>query len=845
MDNESKLPSPKKVTASRQVKADDDIKSTGNELVNDYARYEDWTPLGEGGTAKVMRCLDPLMGRYVALKQLHSHMREDSVQYRRFIREARVMAQLEHPNIVPVHELGQDKEGNYYFSMKEVKGDTLQDVLKGLDLKQKKFEKAYPLDRLIDVFIQVCNAVSFAHSHGVVHRDLKPSNTLIGPFGEVMVMDWGLAKLLSDEATEDAVTDGSSTQFGFDESALTMAGAVSGTPMYMPPEQARGDLVGADKRSDIYTLGAILYQMLTMEYCVDGTKVMEIILNVVEGRVIPPCKRCPERKIPPELDAICMRALQKEPDARYQGVEEMMADIRNYQLGLPVSVYNAPMKRKLSLFWRRHPIVLSSISAAVAAVVVALGGLGAMKSVDFKNTVTRAQSQHEQGIASMEQQRSVAKDLAALRLERTSKEPSKKESQLVQELDVLEKKTDNFFNAAMVLYTSAGTGLEDPRITSQVSDIYRARMQYAISQNDRAAVKQYLSFFRKFAGEDLEALKPETRTGLQAALDLVEGKASVQVKTSPAGMPLRMAPLETDTMGLSRVGDFIVLDDNKRTQLELDAGSYLFKFGDKSTGGEHSYQLTVEPGSELRIELEMPASVPEGMVWIQGGSFLFGGAGSPLYSEHLTGTPAFLIKKYEVTLEEYLAFWLADDGGARKDENRARVLLSVDQRTYTDVWNDEGEITAGFSKSMPVVGLTAEACQRYCRWLGKKWNRTVRLPSAQEWEKAARGTDGRNYVWGNGYRPDLTMSLENVRGKKQWPLFAPPGSMSMDRSVFGVYDLAGNVKEWTGTAFPESGRLQIKGGSASQSGRGLYTTTASELPGIPSDVGFRYVVEQD
>ena len=845
MDNESKLPSPKKVGASRQVKADDDFKSSNKELVNDYARYEDWTPLGEGGTAKVMRCLDPLMGRYVALKQLHSHMREDSVQYRRFIREARVMAQLEHPNIVPVHELGQDKEGNYYFSMKEVKGDTLQDVLKGLDLKQKKFENDYPLDRLLDIFIQVCNAVSFAHSHGVIHRDLKPSNTLIGPFGEVMVMDWGLAKLLSDEATEDAVTDGSSTQFGFDESDLTMAGAVSGTPMYMPPEQARGDLVGADKRSDIYTLGAILYQMLTMEYCVDGTKVMEIIMNVVEGRVIPPCKRCPERKIPPELDAICMRALQKEADARYQEVEDLMADIRNYQLGLPVSVYKAPMQRRLSLFWRRHPIVLSSISAAAAAVVVALGGLGAMKSVDFKNTVTRAKTQHEQGLVSMERQRAVAKELSDLKLERVSKEVSKKEIQLVQELDELEKKTDNFFNAAMVLYTSAGTGLEDKRITEQVSDIYRARMQYAISQNDRSAVQQYLSFFRKFGGENFEELRPEARAGLQSALDLIEGKVSVQIKTAPAGLPLRMAQLEADTMGLSRMGDFLVLDEGKRANLELDAGSYLFKFGDDQTGGEQGYQLTVEAGSEHRIELKAPQSVPEGMVWIQGGSFLFGGDGSPLYKEHLTGTPAFLIKKHEVTLEEYLAFWLAEDGGARKDENRARVLLTVDQSAYKNVWNDAGEITSGFKKSMPVVGLTAEACQRYCRWLGKKWGRTVRLPSAQEWEKAARGTDGRLYVWGDGYRPDLSMSLENVRAKKQWPLFAPPGSMSLDRSVFGVYDMAGNVKEWTSTAFPESGRLQIKGGSASQSGRGVYCTVASELPGIPTDVGFRYVVELD
>ncbi len=221
-------------------------------------RYAQGTELGRGGMGIVRQTEDLKLGRQVAMKvMLETHKLSFDARLR-FYQEAEILARLEHPNIVPMHDLGIDANGRPYYTMKEVKGVTLQHILKKLREGDAETIRKHPLAHLLGVFQKVCDGVGFAHSKGIVHRDLKPENVMLGEFGEVLVMDWGLAKdLKASSSLHEATSEGGGTAQLPNESGsgLTMDGAVMGTPHYMPPEQAEGRLADIDERSDVFSLG--------------------------------------------------------------------------------------------------------------------------------------------------------------------------------------------------------------------------------------------------------------------------------------------------------------------------------------------------------------------------------------------------------------------------------------------------------------------------------------------------------------------------------------------------------------------------------------------------------------
>src|SRR5687767_5282049 len=216
----------------------------------------------------------------------------------RFIDEAQLTGQLEHPNIVPVYELGLDEQGEVFYTMKFVKGITLDEVIRGLRAGTQSTVDQYPLGALLTVFQKICDAVAFAHSKGVVHRDLKPENIMIGAYGEVLVMDWGLAKNMTGARRHEGSVETIAKDQSFDSlrGFQTMHGLVVGTPPYLSPEQARGELEKIDPRSDIFVLGEILYAILTLRPPVSGTTVAEVLDNIIASKITHPSSFNPGSK---------------------------------------------------------------------------------------------------------------------------------------------------------------------------------------------------------------------------------------------------------------------------------------------------------------------------------------------------------------------------------------------------------------------------------------------------------------------------------------------------------------------------------------------------------------------
>lgn len=325
-------------------------------------RYELLEPLAQGGMGTVYLGRDRELDREVALKVLRAEEVDPGVA-ERMLREARIIARLEHPGIVPVHEVGRLADGRVFYAMRLVRGERLDRHVAG----------GRALPELLRIFERLCETVAFAHAHGVIHRDLKPANVMVGPFGEVLVMDWGVAKALTPGAPQaadrvEAAGTGADAEPGA-ASALPAAaaaagpdpatahGTVLGTPGYMAPEQARGEVEGVDERTDVYALGAILYFFLNGRPPAPASEAPDG--SEASGRAARPPGRF-DPAAPRPLKAVCLRALAPFPGDRYAAVEELAGEVSQYLAGLPVDAYREGVVERLRRFLRRYrtPILL-------------------------------------------------------------------------------------------------------------------------------------------------------------------------------------------------------------------------------------------------------------------------------------------------------------------------------------------------------------------------------------------------------------------------------------------------------------------------------------------------------
>lgn len=283
------------------------------ETINPNTRYMFLGMIAKGGKSLIKSCKDLHLNRMVAYKTLRPEFLDDEIEKKRLLREARISAMLQHPNTIPVYEIGRDNRGNVYFTMKHVHGYTLREIF--------NYRDRYDLTQLIDVILQITYVLTSAHVHGVVHRDVKPENILVGPFREVLLLDWGLAKVWGKDGS---INDGDlpdSKEVANSDKSMTGHGKLQGTLCYMSPEQIRRDQdIGVS--SDIYSLGVVLYELLSGKVPFDSDKTYEI-LDWVENQIPAKPSDIAKYPVPKTLEKLCLQCLEKDPAARPASMDDV------------------------------------------------------------------------------------------------------------------------------------------------------------------------------------------------------------------------------------------------------------------------------------------------------------------------------------------------------------------------------------------------------------------------------------------------------------------------------------------------------------------------------------------
>ncbi len=382
-----------------------------------------------GGMGAVLKAQDNNLARTVALKVMLNSAQANEQAVFSFVAEAQITGQLEHPNIVPLHDIGVAADGTIYYTMKLIEGRTLRDILKDIRDGNADTIQRYPITKLLTIFQSVCNGIAYAHSRRVIHRDLKPDNVMVGEFGEVLILDWGLAKVLPEPGQVDTEEHGGEFTGPVPgnpaDAMATMAGQVKGTPNYMAPEQAEGRVADIDTRSDIYALGGILYYILTMQPPITGANLDEILTRVTSGDITSPstfnskpienpsgrvAPHCPDGTIPEALSAVAMKCMAREREQRYQTVEELQGDIAAYQGGYATRAQEANIFTLMKLLLQRNK--KEAFMAVGALILVVLTGLGFLGKVKFSEM--KAQEALTQAKQKVEELRNTAPSFAAV-----------------------------------------------------------------------------------------------------------------------------------------------------------------------------------------------------------------------------------------------------------------------------------------------------------------------------------------------------------------------------------------------------------------------------------------------
>jgi serine/threonine-protein kinase len=690
-------------------------------------RYARIVELGRGGMGRVELLLDRVLGRTVARKRLL----EEQESLAPLLRvEVQVAAQLEHPAIVPVYDLTTEGTSPAY-TMRVVRGRTLAAVL---DANHAESPPPMSLAKLLGVLRQVCLAVEYAHKRGVVHRDLKPENVIVGEFGEVYVLDWGVAKILpgSDIRLSDAPVEI----------------AIAGTPGYMAPEQARGEPL--DQRADVFALGVLFYEVLTGALPFAPESAGE--LERSRPAIVPPSRRSPGLRVPAAFDDLVLACFSERPQDRPSA--RLIAD-----------AIDAFLDSERDRTQREREAASATDE-------------GDRARADFEalhGEARRLQEESDELLAAVSPWASVDEKQHAW--------------ELADRGEALASEAARRLARAESAYTHALGRVADhgPARAGMAALAYRQFLA-AEEEGQRHRMAQYLDLARQY---DDGAL------GLE-----LSDRGSIAVDSAPAGAAVTVAPYQA-VRRLLRAAPETDLGPTPTAPRLVSSGSYLVTA--RLDGRVMRYCLLVERARAHRLVLRFPRDpLPGGMVHVPAGPFLAlrRHASRPTHAE----LPDFAIGRLPVTMRDYVDFLDVIEDPAERDR---RVPTLAGRPVLTRIgarWSLAPETVEGDARArvppereldLPVIGVTWHDAVAYCRWMKRVTGLPYRLPTDLEWEKAARGADGRAFPMSRAADPAFG-KLITSRTEAAQP--EPVGAFPLDESPFGVRDLLGGVSDWTSTA---------------------------------------------
>ncbi len=699
-------------------------------------RYSLVRELGRGGMGRVDEVFDATLGRTVARKAslvVASHSRAKML-----VAEAQTCAQLEHPSIVPVYDAGIDAEGQPWYTMRNVRGRTLGDVL--LD-KEDPTREARTLAQLLAILRQVCLAVDYAHSRGVVHRDLKPDNVIVGEFGEVYVLDWGIAHVMG----------------GSDVRRAELGEFVAGSPGYIAPEQALGKAV--DARADVFALGAMLHEILTGETPFADADIHSVRARATARLSMPPSRRNPV--VHPSFDALVASCLEPNPAHRLSSAR-LIAD--------SIDVYLDAERERTERERDAEAFVAEGIAARDAH-------------------------------AALDRESRRLADEAAVELAAIPAWAPlvAKEKAWAKRADArtLAAEAAHSLARAEAAFSRALARVEGHRGARQgLAALYLRQFEEAERRGEHERMVQYLDLARSYDDGELRLL--------------LEDRGDLVVETS-AGVELVVARLE-QRGAVSRPVSEVAIPAG--TGVAVASGSYVVTA--RKGGVSMRYPLRVRRAMTHRLKLVFRAPPGAGDVLVVPGGPWLDAAGR---EKHLGD---FAIGRFPVTLADYVRFLDA----LEPVERAARTPRASTSETPGIVRTERGwelapgeiegaglERVRGRELELPVGDISWFDAHAYTQWLARTSGLPFRLPTDDEWDKAARGADGRKFPMGNVMDPSFA-KLRESRQEASQP--EPVGSFPTDESPYGVRDLAGGVGDWTATMVDglEAPTLADEGGPA-------------------------------
>ncbi len=798
-------------------------------------RYERAEELGRGGMAVVYRAFDRELNRTVALKVLRDDFDPHISSVQRFRREAEVAAKLTHPALVPVYDVG-ESGGRPYIVMELVEGEPLD---RHLELRRPS------LERRLWMLERIARGVAYAHQHGIVHRDLKPQNILVTADGDPKIADFGLAHLVDTDV------------------ALTRSGSTLGTPLYMAPEQIHGRAHEITPRTDVYALGAILYEMITGRAPHLGKTPMEVFAKITESD--PRAPRLLDATISPDLETICLKALEKEPARRYPTAQEFADDLTRYLQDQSITARPPGPARRMARWIRHHRASAVGIGVALAAATAVAGTLTVRSFLQHARRKALVESgeaeirrgEWDRAAQFFTQAERLAPEDSSILARRKTSEALGRAAKALDRAQQARRRAASLAPIAVELSALASAKearwgreqeLHDLKRRAREEEdeaMHAAREALAFDPNSRAARDILIQAdlarsVEAWETRDTQGLDDWLRRGLEDGKGEFRNRAvsKVELRTRSEGTRaflyryvlhhLRMIPEPCAEDGRTRRGhlpsvDALALTASEEERLahrtrsayplatdafneilfpvRLMPGSYLVLLR-REGFADMRIPLWVGVASPIEMEVRLlPASeMPRGFLYIPEGPCILGG--DPMKDamprgrdEMRTWVPGFILDQYSVTCADY-ALFLQDLG---LEEARRHVPRFSDEKPTWIELNGRFEYSRLFRPDAAVSWVTYEDAEAYAKWYtktrgGGRW--VFRLPTEDEWEKAARGADGRFYPWGNRYDPALS-STEHSRPEGGAKRFADSGGLfPADESPFRVRDMAGVMANW-------------------------------------------------